>query len=350
LNPSVLVGVTGNAPSGTVAVTGSPAFGDVCAPSMPTQSLAINNVGKCNLNIASAMVSCSDFTLVNNPFPATISHDSHVDQTVKWSPTSGGPKACNLVLTTDDPSNPTVTVPLTGDTPTPTISLPPAGLTFAPTVVQNSGNCHSTLGAPITNAGKCGLQVNSVALSGANATDYGLTGLSELPVTVGPGAQLGSGDLEAIFQPNIPLARTKTANVDVTYVSDPITNATSVVSIPMCGEATRRGLRVLVTSGGTPVPIVQRFRLWSVISKDEDEPLLLLQKTKNVTLQTVSGASPCPSFQYHIEYGTVANPIQLKPGNYRLDVKIKVGKKTKVKRIKVNLGTCDFDQMITVAF
>jgi photosystem II stability/assembly factor-like uncharacterized protein len=350
LNPVASVSVIGNAPSGTVAVTGSPAFGDVCAPSNPTQSLAINNVGKCNLDITSASVTCADFTLVNNPFPATISHDSHVDETVKWTPTSGGSKSCNLVINTDDPANPTVTVALSGDTPPVNISVPSAGLTFPPTVIQNSGNCQTTLGAPITNAGKCGLQVNSVGLSGPSAGQYGVTGLSALPVTVPAGGQLGSGDMEAIFKPNLPLARTDTANLDVTYVSDPITSATTLVSVPMCGEATYRGIRVLVTQGGVPVATVRRIKLWAVISKDEDEPRILLQNQKNLPLQSVTGAAPCPSFQFHVEYGTVAHQIQLKPGNYLLQVTIKVGKKKMRKLVKLNLGTCDFDQQVTVAF
>jgi hypothetical protein len=52
---------------------------------------------------------------VNDPFPATIRHDSHIDESVNWTPTSGGAKSCNLVLNTDDPVNPTVTVGLSGD-------------------------------------------------------------------------------------------------------------------------------------------------------------------------------------------------------------------------------------------
>jgi Abnormal spindle-like microcephaly-assoc'd, ASPM-SPD-2-Hydin len=350
LNPVASVSVNGNAPSGTVAVTGNTAFGDVCAPSNPTQALAVNNVGKCNLNITSAAVTCADFTLVNNPFPATVSPDSHVDETVKWTPTSGGAKSCNLVLHTDDPANPIVTVALSGDTPPVNLSVPPAGLMFPPTVVQNSGNCQATLGTPITNSGKCGVQVNSAALSGASANQYSLTGLSALPVTLPAGGQLGSGDMEAIFKPNLPLARTDTASLDVTYVSDPITSATSLVSVPMCGEATYRGLRVLVTQGGVPVATVKRIKLWAVISKDEDEPRILLQNQKNLALQSVTGAAPCPSFQFQAEYGTVAHPIQLKPGNYLLQVTIKVGKKKQRKLVKLNLGTCDFDQQITVAF
>jgi hypothetical protein len=169
-------------------------------------------------------------------------------------------------------------------------------------------------------------------------------------VTVPAGGQLGSGDMEAIFKPNLPLARTDTANLDVTYVSDPITSATTLVSVPMCGEATYRGIRVLVTQGGVPVATVRRIKLWAVISKDEDEPRILLQNQKNLPLQSVTGAAPCPSFQFHVEYGTVAHQIQLKPGNYLLQVTIKVGKKKMRKLVKLNLGTCDFDQQVTVAF
>lgn len=350
VNPLSYVNVTGNAPSGTIAVTGSPQFGDVCAQSNPTHTLSINNVGKCDLNVTSASVDCSDFALVNNPFPAAVSPDSHVDETVKWTPTSGGAKSCNLVLNTDDPSNPVVNVPLTGDTPAVNLSVPATGLTFAPTVVQNSANCQATLGAPVTNAGKCPVQVNSVALSGTNADQFAVTGLSALPSTVASGGQLGSGDMEAIFKPNLPLTRTDTANIDVTYVSDPITDATNVVSIPLCGEATRRGFRVLVTLGGVPVAKVKRFKLWAIAGKGREARWLRLFHKKNLPLQTVTGAGPCPTFQYHVELGTVANPVQLGPGTYLLRVMIKVGKKRKRKKVRFTIGACDFDQQLNVAF
>jgi HYDIN/CFA65/VesB-like, Ig-like domain len=347
-NPTTLVTATCNAPSGTVSVTGATSFGgQVCGGSTPAQSVQVNNIGLCNLNVASAQVSCADFTLENNPFPAAISHDSNLGLTVKFTPTSAGLKSCNLTINSDDPSNPVLVVPLTGTTPTGSASLTvPAGLTFPPTVIQGDAACSSTLGVPVANTGNCPVKVTNVAISGADATDYSVAGLTGLPATIAPGDQLGSGDLNAVFAP-LAVNRTSTASVDVTFENDPITHATATDSIPVCGEATHRGVRVLVLEGGVPVPVVKKIKLQVAVSPDQPAHIVGLKRLKNVPLTTVAPSGPCPGFQYHAEFGGESNPVQLKAGTYRLKVKIK-GHKRKV--IKFNVTTCSFTPLLTVDF
>ena len=347
-SPSTLVNATCNAGAGTIVVTGSGDFGAaVCGGSAPTQTLKINNVGTCNLNVASAVVSCADFTKVNNPFPVAISHDSSLDLGIKFTPTSAGPKSCNVTINSDDPGNPAVVVPLNGDTPTGNASLSvPAGLTFPPTVIQQTAACNSTLGVPVANTGKCDVKVTNVALSGANVADYSLTGLSGLPLTIAPGGQLGTGDLNAVFAP-LAIGRTRTASVDVTFENDPITHATAVKSVPLCGESVDRGVRVLVTQGGVPVPVVRRIKLQKAIAPGQEAPIFLKNKQKNIPLTSVVGAPPCASFQFHTEYGGASDPTQLKAGTYRLKVKI-AGFKTKT--VRFNVGTCSFTPLIVVDF
>src|SRR3989441_10360133 len=58
-------------PPGDIRVTGSTAFGDVCAESLAEKAVSVCNVGACNLNVSAAALSCSDFTLANNPVPAS---------------------------------------------------------------------------------------------------------------------------------------------------------------------------------------------------------------------------------------------------------------------------------------
>jgi hypothetical protein len=353
--PITTLTATGSEGSGTINVTGSGSFGTAsCSATTPTQTLKINNVGTCNLNVTSAIISCADFTLVNPAeFPAAISPDSGLDVGVNFTPTSGGPKSCTLTITTDDPLNPVVIIPLTGNTALGTASLTfPAGITFPPTVIQQSAACSATLGVPIANAGTCPVKINSVGLTQTSVSppglDYSLTGLPTLPLSVPAGGQLGSGDLDLVFAP-FALARTSTGTVDVTFVDDPITGATTTAHVPFCGEGVRRGLRVLVTQGGVPVSTVKRILLQIAFGPEQPNgDFHTLRTIKHASLQTVTGTAPCPSFEFHQEFGGSSDTFQLKDGTYRVKVFLSGVKKPKV--VRVNIDQCTFTKDVLVEF
>ena len=354
VNPVINVPLTGQEGNGQINVTGSGNFGTaVCTGKAPPQTLKINNTGPCSLVVTSAVISCADFTLVNPAeFPATISADSELDLGVNFTPTSAGPKACTLTITSNDPVNPIVVIPLNATTPLGSASLSiPAGLTFPPTVIQQNAACPVQMGVPITNAGTCTVQVNAVTLTESSSPpDYSLTGLPALPVGVGPTGQLGSGDLDLVFEP-FTLARESTGTVNVTFVNDPITGTTSTDEVPFCGEAVHRGLRVLVTLGGVPVSTVKRIELQSAFGPQQPNGDWFTKETiKNAALQTITGTAPCPSFQFNAEFGGIGNPRALKAGTYRVKVQIKVGKKTKTKVVRAVMGVCTFTPNVIVAF
>lgn len=355
-SPNTSVTVTCSTGSGAIDVTGSGNFGTAsCTGSTPPQTLKVNNVGTCNLNVASAIINCSDFTLVNpGEFPASISPDSGLDVGVNFTPTSGGPKSCTLTITTDDPINPVVVIPLNGNTALGSASLTfPTGLTFPPTVIQGSAACSSTLGVPIANSGTCPVKVNSIGLTQTSTSppglDYSLTGLPTLPLSVPAGEQLGSGDLDLNFAP-FAIAQFSTGTVDVTFVDDPITGATATTHVPFCGEGVRRGLRVLVTVGGVPASKVKRIELQEAFGPEQQFGIFKLRTKNNATLQTVSGIPPCPSFSYHADFGDLGRPLQLKDGTYRLKVRLRIGGKLRTKIQRINLDQCTFTPNIVVAF
>jgi hypothetical protein len=115
------------------------------------------------------------------------------------------------------------------------------------------------------------------------------------------------GDLKVVFAPTA-VARERTAQATVTFVSNPATGATSTQTIQLCGEGVRTGARVLVTHGGVPLTDVHEIELKRLdatvggFPKEVDEQ-------RNVMLQTVAPTpgSGCPSLQFHREYG--AHPI-----------------------------------------
>jgi photosystem II stability/assembly factor-like uncharacterized protein len=352
-NPVVFVPVSGEKGNGKINVTGSGNFGtEVCGGKAPPQTLKVNNTGPCNLIVASAVISCPDFTLVNPAeFPATISPDSELDIGVNFTPTSAGPKSCTLTITSDDPINPVVVIPLTATTPLGSASLTfPAGLTFPPTVIQANAACAVKIGVPVTDGGACPVKVNSVTLTQTSSpADYSLTGLPGLPVTLAPSDQLGSGDLDLVFEP-FTVARESTGTVNFTYVNDPITGATAIDQVPFCGEGVHRGVRVLVTQGGVPVPIVKKIQLQIAYGPQQQGSIFTIKHVNHAPLQTVTGTAPCPSFQYHAEWGGVSDPFQLKLGDYRIRVALKVGKKILHKSARFTMDECSFTPNVIVAF
>jgi hypothetical protein len=70
----------------------------------------------------------------------------------------------------------------------------------------------------------------------------------------------------------------------------------------------------------------------------------------NAPLQTVTATLPCTSFQFHREYGTVSNPIQLLTGSYQVTVQATVNGHKMSQTAAFGLGTCDFNPNVVVNF
>jgi hypothetical protein len=290
---------------------------------------------------------CTDFQIVNNPFPATLSHDACVDVTLRFTPTSVGPKICNLQITSEDPDEPVVNLTVTGNTPAPSIDVP-GPQTFSPTVIQSVGPCSSDLPFPISNTGTCDLVITEIAIV-LNQAEYSLIGLPSYPIILEPGHIVGEGNLAIRFSPQA-IARDLTGEIRVTYESDPITGATTTVSRDLCGEGVRTGARVLVTHAGVPLEVVKKIQLHRVNANQNGNPLDTIDVIQNAALTTVSQGLPCSSFQFQREYGGVSNPILLLPGSYRLTVTVNIDHKNLMKRVGFDVGTCDFNQTINVNF
>ncbi len=348
LNPSVQVQASGTGTVPDVRVSGSTAFGDVCAGATAEKVVNVCNVGKCDLNVISAVFDppCLDFELVNNPFPAPVSPDFCAPLTIRFTPTSDGQKSCTLKITTDDPDTPMINLTVTGNTPAAAIDV--AGdQSFPPEVIQSVGACETKLPFPISNTGTCPLTINSIVLGGENVGDFGTSGLPSFPIILEPGHLVGEGDFRTVFAPT-EVDRDRIGSLTVTYVSDAVTGDTTAVERALCGEGVRTGARVLVTSAGSPLAMVESIRLQRLTANRNKNLLDTVDNARNLPLVAVVPAAPCQSFQYHREYGTVSNPIQLAPGSYVLTVMgIVNGKRTK-KTVGFDVMTCDFNQNIVV--
>ena len=340
--------LVGNVPQ--IQVPAGVAFGSICAGTVGRQPFNVCNTGNASLSVNSISSSNPRFAVTppSGGYPVLITPGSCFPFEATFTPAGLGTQTATLTIASDDPSTPSVTVQATAQSEAGSLGLSP-DLRFLPTVIQSVGTCSSAKPFVISNTGTCNLTITNVAIGGANAADFSLSGLPAFPITLQPGHAVGSGDLNVVFGPNA-LARERTANITVTFVSNPTTGATSTQTREMCGESVRTGARVLVTQGGVPMAQVHEIelkRFFGVLglSKEVDE-------VKNVPLQTVTATpgTACASFQFHREYGAASNQDQLRPGVYQLKVEAKIAGHEVRKKVWFSVDTCGFNGTIVVDF
>ncbi len=100
--------VSGNAPAGKLVVTGSPCFGAIQACCREERTLSICNVGDCKLLVSSVAFKRKSrhWKLINNPFPATLHPGSCLSVVIRYKATERYPRPSELVITSDDPTEP----------------------------------------------------------------------------------------------------------------------------------------------------------------------------------------------------------------------------------------------------
>jgi hypothetical protein len=149
--------VSGAAPSGTLTLTGTTDFGGVGLGQRALQTLSVCNTGKCDLHVKRVAFlppshceclrrrpcscgrrchcgcqhrehgeesehhhhhrcdqHCLNFTIVGNPFPATVLAGSCLGVVIEYVPTCDDAACCELVVESDDPNDPAHKLFVTG--------------------------------------------------------------------------------------------------------------------------------------------------------------------------------------------------------------------------------------------
>jgi hypothetical protein len=195
-SPSVAVAATGTVGLPKVALSpGALDFGTVCAGDSVQRELTVTNVGTAPLTITSVAIgagSTPGLSVLGIPaVPVTLPVGGHLSFTVVFSPSGpfGGPITGTVVVTTDDPVNPQVSVPISGSAGQALITVGTNALDFGGVATDNRTAPHShDLPVTISNTGNCTLTVTSFALGGPAAADYSLVGAPSVPLTIGPGS------------------------------------------------------------------------------------------------------------------------------------------------------------------
>ena len=106
------VKVGGDAPAGRLVVTGSLCFGGVKACCRAERTISICNMGECALQVTSVVFKRKNphWKLINNPFPATLPSGACLGLVIRYKATEKCPIACELVITSNDPTMPVKTL------------------------------------------------------------------------------------------------------------------------------------------------------------------------------------------------------------------------------------------------
>jgi hypothetical protein len=107
LSPAT-ISVTGRAPSGRIAVTGSTIFGGVKCCHREQRTISICNTGDCNLHVRHVGLKkrCRHYRLINNPFPNTLRPGSCLNVVIQYKATERVSRGCELEIHCDDPEHP----------------------------------------------------------------------------------------------------------------------------------------------------------------------------------------------------------------------------------------------------
>jgi hypothetical protein len=95
---------------------------------------------------------------------------------------------------------------------------------------------------------------------------------------------------------------------------------------------------------------VERLHLQRIQANRNRTLVDTVDNARDLPLQTVNPAGVCSPFQFHREYGTVSNPIQLAPGSYQVTATAVVDGKRQTKTVAFDVSTCDFNPTIVVEF
>jgi hypothetical protein len=171
----VSLAATAVAPAPQISTsTGSIDFGSVSPGSQGNATLTISNIGSADLTISVLSLTGATFGVTGITTPKTISAGQSVPVALSFHPTATGVDAGNLTITSNDPTNPTVSVALLGTAVTAANSQLQANTNSLSFGTVSAGNS-ATQQIILTNTGLSGLQITSIKANGAGYSVNGIT-------------------------------------------------------------------------------------------------------------------------------------------------------------------------------
>ena len=102
------IAVSGNAPSGKLAISGSTVFGGVKCCRREQRIVSICNLGTCALDVTHVGFKRKRrcFRLINNPFPATLPSGTCMNVVIQYRAMERVSRSCELIIKCNDPADP----------------------------------------------------------------------------------------------------------------------------------------------------------------------------------------------------------------------------------------------------
>jgi len=190
-------------------------------------SITVQNVGTGDLMVDMPTLSgSSEFAMNAASFPTSIPAGGYQTIAVAYTPVDLTSDTGEITITSDDPDEPTVVVPLTGDvTPVPDIDVTPTTLQFG--MVQIGAS--SSLTATISNVGIADLELGTLLISGT----------TEFSITDDPSSEI--------------LAPGASTTVEVTYAPTDGGSDTATMEIPS-NDPDENPVYVALNGAEDPVP------------------------------------------------------------------------------------------------
>jgi len=158
--------------------------------------IPILNTGDTNLSVSAIAFTGPDAAAfsTSTPLPAEVFPFLARPIEIQFDPTGlGGPISATIVLTSNDPDQPTLEIPLSGALP----ALGPDLVVTSPTGVILADTGTQSFQIPISNGGGENLAISGVTLSGADASAFSVT---SFPASVTPGME---AEIVISFDPNL---------------------------------------------------------------------------------------------------------------------------------------------------
>lgn len=172
--------VSASQPQLSVAPT-SIDFGTVSNGLKGTANLVLNNLGSADLTISMLTLTGNGFGISGITTPKTISAGQSAQATVTFSPTTASAASGSIAIVSNDPTNPTLNITLSGtgsSAPSGQLSASPTSLSFGTVAIGSNPTQQVT----VTNTGNAAVQISKITPSGAGFAVSGLTA----PATLNP--------------------------------------------------------------------------------------------------------------------------------------------------------------------
>ncbi len=208
-----------------IQVPSPPDFAAACVGEIRRAELRVCNTSPGNLTISSITSSNPQFTVTtpSGGFPVTVSHDFCFPVQVSFTAAAAGTASADLVIASNDPTFPSVTIPVTASVGQPT----------AVAMTVDTGNFGEFCAKPgafkdldltINNSGSCPLLVNGI--SSSLASEFETPQVLVFPMKVAPGDSLA---IPIRFHPSSPGSKSGVITVS--------TNASTATAVNVTGSA-----------------------------------------------------------------------------------------------------------------